>query len=132
MPAGPQTSRTSSLKNRMQPEGAEHVVEMIAAVEPPHGDHLDAMPTTSVATSASATPARKLPVSADEGRGEIGAQHVERAVRQVDEVHDAEDQRQPGGEQEQQQAELQAVEALLDEIAASVCPRMATSAIARR
>ena len=51
-----------------------------------------------------------------EGRGEIGAQHVERAVRQVDQVHDAEDQRQPGRQQEQQQAELHAVEALFDQV----------------
>ena len=36
-------------------------------------------------------------------------------MRQVDHVHDAEDQRQPGGEQEQHQAELQAVEALFDD-----------------
>ena len=50
-----------------------------------------------------------------EGRGEIGADHVERAVRQVDQVHDAEDQRQPGRQQEQQHAELHAVQALLDE-----------------
>ncbi len=50
-----------------------------------------------------------------EGRGEIGADHVERAVRQIDQVHDAEDQRQPGRQQEQQQAELQAVQALLRE-----------------
>ncbi len=51
-----------------------------------------------------------------EGGGEIGAQHVERAMRQVDEVHDAEHQRQPGGQQKQQHAQLHAVEALLDEI----------------
>jgi hypothetical protein len=36
-------------------------------------------------------------------------------VRQVDHVHDAEDQRQPGGEQEQHQAELQPVERLLED-----------------
>ena len=50
-----------------------------------------------------------------EGGGEIGADHVERAVRQIDQVHDAEDERQPGRQQEQQQAELQSVQALLDE-----------------
>ncbi len=50
-----------------------------------------------------------------EGGGEIGPQHVERAMRQIDEVHDAEDQRQAGGEQEQQQTELQAVQTLFEE-----------------
>ena len=33
---------------------------------------------------------------------------------QVDAVHDAEDERQPGSEQEQHEAELQAVEGLLE------------------
>ena len=46
----------------------------------------------------------------DQPRGEERADHVERAVREVDHVHDAEHQRQPGGEQEQHQAELQPVE----------------------
>jgi hypothetical protein len=49
----------------------------------------------------------KLPVQCHERRGEIGAHHVERAVRQVDEVHDAEHQRQPRRQQKQQQPELQ-------------------------
>ena len=74
------------------------------------------MPTTSEAASARTRRATKLPVTGGERRGEIGAEHVERAVRQVDEVHDAEDERQAGGQQKQQHAELHAVEALLDEI----------------
>ena len=47
------------------------------------------------------------------GGDEVGADHVQRAMRQVDAVHDAEDERQPGGKQEQHEAELQAVEGLL-------------------
>ena len=50
-----------------------------------------------------------------EGRGEVGAHHVERAVRQIDEVHDAEHQRQAGRQQKQQQPELQAVQRLFYE-----------------
>jgi hypothetical protein len=42
------------------------------------------------------------------------AHHIQRTVRQVDHVHDAEDQRQAGRQQEQHQAELQPVEQLLD------------------
>ena len=38
---------------------------------------------------------------ADEGQAEIGAQHVERAVREIDHARDAEDQRQAGRDQEQ-------------------------------
>ena len=47
-------------------------------------------------------------------RDEVSAHHVERAVGQVDAVHDAENERQPGGKQEQHEAELQAVEGLLE------------------
>ena len=47
--------------------------------------------------------------------GEERADHVQRAVRQVDHVHDAEDQRQPGRQQEQHQPELQPVEQLLED-----------------
>ena len=50
----------------------------------------------------------------DRGAGE-GADHVERAVREIDQPHDAEDQRQPGRHQEQHDAELQAVQQLLDD-----------------
>ena len=46
------------------------------------------------------------------GAGE-GADHVERAVREVDEVHDAEDERQARRHQEQHHAELHAVQKLL-------------------
>ncbi len=42
----------------------------------------------------------------------IGAEHVERAVRQVDDPHDAEHQRESAGGEEDQQAVLQAVEQL--------------------
>ena len=36
-------------------------------------------------------------------------------MREVDEIHDPEHQRQAGGEQEQQQAELQSVQELFDD-----------------
>ena len=48
--------------------------------------------------------------------GHVGADHVEAAVRQVDHAHDAEDQRQAGGQHEEQQAVLQAVEQLDEEV----------------
>jgi hypothetical protein len=66
-----------------------------------------AMPSSSVAPSASSDAEHETAGPGHEGRGEIGAHHVERAVRQIDEIHDAEHQRQPGRQQEQQQAELQ-------------------------
>ena len=42
----------------------------------------------------------------------VGANHVERPVRQIDDVHDAEDKRQTRCHQEQHHAELQSIECL--------------------
>ena len=55
------------------------------------------------------------------GRGEtrrrdIGADHVQRTVGQVDQIHDAEDQGQPGRHQEQHDAKLNPVQHLLDDV----------------
>ena len=44
-----------------------------------------------------------------EHRRNIGPQHVERAMRQIDDVHYAEHQRQSGRNQEQKDPELNAV-----------------------
>ena len=49
-----------------------------------------------------------------EHHGEIGAEHVLHAVREVDEIHHPEHQRQPRRDQKQQDAELQPVEKLND------------------
>ena len=49
-------------------------------------------------------------------RGDIGADHVERAMREIDQIHDAEDQGQPGRHQEQHDAKLNPVQHLLDDV----------------
>src|SRR5690606_26070822 len=43
---------------------------------------------------------------------QIGADHEETAVRQIDDAHDAKDQRQPAGDQKQQQPVLHTVQTL--------------------
>ncbi len=48
-------------------------------------------------------------------REEVTAEHEKRPVRQIDDAHDAEDQRDADGHQEKHHAELQPVEELLDE-----------------
>src|SRR4029079_10878730 len=47
--------------------------------------------------------------------GEVRADHVEAAVREVDDAENAEDQRQPARDQEQQQPVLRGVQALDEE-----------------
>ena len=89
---------------------------MVAAVEPPDRDHFKHHADDKRRDEREDGAEHEAIGPFGEGRGEIGADHVERAVRQIDEVHDAEDQRQPRRQQEQQHAELNAVEKLLDEI----------------
>ena len=92
------------------------MVEMVAAIERPDGDHLHGHAGHQRRDQPQPDAGEEAVGHRREGRGEIGAEHVERAVRQIDQVHDAEDQRQPGRQQEQQHAELDAVQALFDEI----------------
>ena len=98
-----------------QPEGRQHLVEMVAAVEMPerHEFQHDAEQQRGAERQQRCRARNSGP--GHEGRREIGAHHVERAVREIDEVHDAEHQRQPCRQQEQQQAELQAVQRLFDD-----------------
>ena len=89
---------------------------MIAAVETPHRDHLHRHSDHQRGEEREHRAGDEAAGQRRERRGEIGADHVERAVRQIDQIHDAEDQRQAGCQQKQQHAQLHAVEALLDEI----------------
>ena len=50
-----------------------------------------------------------------QGPGQVGADHVEAAMGEVDDAHDAEDEGQAAGDEEQQQAVLHGVEALCEE-----------------
>ena len=98
-----------------QAERRQHLVEVIALVERAEDDDLERDADRDRRRRAAASPSRNEPVAAKRRRRDIGADHVERAVRQVDHVHDAEDQRQPGRHQEQHDPELHPVQHLLDE-----------------
>ena len=64
---------------------------------------------TSVATTSAS---QKLPVAANSDHADIGAQHEQLAMGEVDHVHDAEDQGQPRGDQRQDHAGDDAVDGL--------------------
>ena len=89
---------------------------MAAAVERPYGDHFQHHARDGGGDERQDRAEHETIGQACEGGGEIGAEHVERAVRQIDEIHDPKNERQPGREQKQQHPKLHAVEALLDEI----------------
>jgi hypothetical protein len=111
--AAPQ-DRHQLVEEQDQAESGEHLVEVIAVVERAqrhdldrHADHQRPGEAERHAREVRAGPLRG-------GEHQIRADHVQRAVRQVDEVHDAEHQRQARRHQEQRDAELQSVQQLLE------------------
>jgi hypothetical protein len=101
-------------KHQHQREGRQHLVEVIAVIEPANHHDLD--------QSAKRRSRHKAGDQADpEGAGPGGDRradeapdHEQRAMGEVDQSHDTKDQGQAGRHQEQHDAELQAVEDLLE------------------
>jgi hypothetical protein len=90
------------------------MIEMIATIELAHRDHLYRHADDQRGDKRQNGAEHEASGKVRERGGEIGTDHVERAVRQIDQIHDAEHERQTSRQQKQQQAELQAVQALLD------------------
>ena len=91
----------------------------------------NAVPNSADQRSARAISAtQKLPVMRDRGVADERAQHEERAMREVDDAHDAEDQRQADAEEEQQRGLRQRVDALRDEEGEEVHQRQCCSSSA--
>src|SRR5690606_4919806 len=98
-----------------QREGREHLVEVVARIEPADDGDLHERTGNRGGGEACRQPEPEGTCRRRDRRTGEGAHHVERTVRQVDEPHDAEDQGQPGGHQKQHEAELEPVQELLDE-----------------
>ncbi len=98
-----------------QAEGGEHLVEMIAAIEAYQRDALDDDAEQHRRRHRDDAGEHERPGRVERRRREVRAHHVQRSVREIHEVHDPEHEREPGGEQEQQDAELQAVQRLSEE-----------------
>ena len=91
------------------------MIEMIAAVKMSQRHEFQHDAQEQRRAERQDNPKNEIPGPRHEGRGKIGPHHVERTMRQIDQVHDAEYQRQPRREQKQQQAELQSVQELFDD-----------------
>ena len=104
------------LEDQDEAVGHQHLLQVVALVQVRHEqpleevseDHGKDKPREQRCDEIAAEDRR-------ERKGEIGADHVEAAVREVDHAHDAEDERQSAGDQEQQQSVLQRVQALDEE-----------------
>ena len=93
-------------------EGGDDVIEMIAVVEMSEHREFQQKPEGERCGERQHERGEKAAGERVEGDREIGAQHVLHAVREVDEIHHAEDQRQPCRDEEQEDAELQTIQDL--------------------
>ena len=88
---------------------------MITAIEPAQRCDLQSHSDQERREEGQESPCNEAFGQWDERGGEIRSQHVERAMSEVHQVHDTENKREARRKQEQQQPELQTVEALLEE-----------------
>ena len=88
---------------------------MILVIQSPDDDEFNTGSGNSSSCQRGNQTQNEGPGCGGNGGGTEGADHVERTMGKVDQTHDAEDQCQTGGHQEQHDAELQAVQDLLNE-----------------
>ena len=100
------------LGHQDQAVGEQHLVEVVAAVEPADQQPLEQHADRDRKHDAGRDREPQAAEALGERPREVRADHVEAAVREVDDPHDAEDQRQPARDQEQQQPVLDAVQEL--------------------
>jgi hypothetical protein len=99
-----------------QAEGQQHLVQVVALVEVAKQQPFERQAEHDRQHRAAQNGQRQAAEQAGERIRQIRAQHIETAMRQVDHAHDAEDQRQTGGQHEQHQAVLDTVQDLDKEI----------------
>ena len=96
-----------------QRESRQHLVEMLPIIEPSDDEEFDDSSGRRRAGEAGDKTEPEGPRRCRHSRAGEGAHHVERTVCEIDQAHDAEDQRQPGSHEKQHDAELKAIEQLL-------------------
>jgi hypothetical protein len=99
-------------ENQYQAVGEQHLVEVVALVEVAEQQALQRHAEHHGERDREQDRGRQVAGHSGQRPRQVGADHVEAAMGQVDDAHDAEHQRQPAGDEEQQQAVLQAVEQL--------------------
>jgi len=95
-----------------QREGGEHLRQVVACVEPAQHGEFEQRTDRHRAGHRCQHADHERAARRRSRRSQIGADHVQRAMRQVDHVHDPEDERQPSRQQKEHEAELDTVEGL--------------------
>ncbi|MNE49104.1 hypothetical protein D3C80_1436020 [compost metagenome] len=100
------------VEHQDQAEGQQHLVEVVALVQRLHQEALDQHAEADGQRHGEEDGEEQVADQRGQPPGQVGADHVQGAVGQVDDVHDAEDQRETAGDQKQQQPVLQTVHGL--------------------
>ena len=96
-------------------ECGNDLIEVVAIVEMAEHQKLKQQPESQRRQQRQRQRGEEIADDAVKRHRKIGAEHVLNAMREIDEIHHAEDQRQAGRDQKQQDAKLQAVQDLDEE-----------------
>src|SRR6218665_3540901 len=110
-----QHKATGAILEEEKTEERKRLVEMIGLVEPTDHGELDQQTVGARPQQCGHHCRREGPRVRERERRAVGAEHVERAMGQIDHAHDPEDQREAGGQHEQHGPELQPVEQLFEQ-----------------
>ncbi len=103
------------IDDQKQREGGEQLEQFGRGIDPPQQEYFDERADDADDDRARDDPAPEAERTADRRHqrdGDISPQHVKRAMRDVDDARDAEDQGKPGRDEEQTGCRSQAVERL--------------------
>ena len=115
------------------PMVSRHLIELAGAIEPPKQHRARSTTLTSAAhrrTRNGSVARNGKPIPVHQRDGDVTAEHREAAMREVDEVHHAERDRQPDRQQEQQHAVGEAVEQNAEKRGAKSWRRVASTCAA--
>ena len=96
-------------------ESGDDLIEVVAVIEVPEHQEFEQQTEGERSEQRQHQCAEEVADHAVKRHSEIGAEHILGAVRQIDEIHHAEHQREAGRDQEQKNAELQSVQDLDEE-----------------
>ena len=104
--------RARLLENKDQCESGEHLIQMFAFIEIAKQKTLQQRAKREAKDNANRQRQPERPRRLHHHEGDVGADHEKAAMREIDDSEHAENQRQPAGDQKQQQSVLHAVQYL--------------------
>lgn len=100
------------LEDQNQAVGHQHLLQMVARIKKTEQQFFQQIAEAECQHTAEHDRGAQAAKQRRQRKRQVSTEHVETTVRQIDDAHDAEDQRQTAGDQEQQQAVLHRVQEL--------------------